>query len=490
MPVKDSQENLDMDLVAEQELSRLQRQYRIIEGDRFAYSGEVNTTLTLQSKLIDIFKKEQHNLLAAVKIATAKPWKKQDADKQKYIENLLRKYEDVFESAKVHKSQLTELEVQVFKMMKEVSECRTTSLSENLMFEKTVAAKRHASLFEDRLEVMMKRFNSTNTDNIQLRKEIDHLLKERSHYNELWRHLLRCLTQGKKFLLDLIESATLTYDQREEDCRKLDMLLTKSNQDLVLHSKNLRTLQRQLDHDLKLQEFLGMKSQIRILADLEAREAKKKQQEKELNEKQIVIYQEVLTEIENFCCETDCDRIVAKFVKHDEENFALFNYVNEVNHEAEAISANIEKLKRNIEAQREISSKREKQQKETLGSLKEILEEETKEAEKLQDILAECDKEAQICLEFIDTVFHVIGCDNSPLMTLLGEQSVLKPHNFEMYMAIIEKQIKEMMQVIFINDRTMAEKTRRTKMSIAKSEKGKHKINPIENLVPASPCPV
>lgn len=47
------------------------------------------------------------------------------------------------------------------------------------MFEKNIAAKKHASLFEDRLEVMMKRFNTTNTDNIELRKEIDHLLKER-----------------------------------------------------------------------------------------------------------------------------------------------------------------------------------------------------------------------------------------------------------------------------------------------------------------------
>lgn len=38
-----------------------------------------------------------------------------------------------------------------------------------------------------------------------------------------------------------------------------------------------------------------------------------------------------------------------------------------------------------------------------------------------------------------------------------------------------------------------AEKTRRTKTSmgnITKSEKGKHKNNPIENLVPPSPCPV
>lgn len=44
MPVKDPQENLDMDLVAEQELSRLQRQvvnknYQILEeATRFIFS--------------------------------------------------------------------------------------------------------------------------------------------------------------------------------------------------------------------------------------------------------------------------------------------------------------------------------------------------------------------------------------------------------------------------------------------------------------------
>ena len=41
-------EELDMDQLAEAELSRLQRQYRIMEGDRQAYSQEANTTLQRQ----------------------------------------------------------------------------------------------------------------------------------------------------------------------------------------------------------------------------------------------------------------------------------------------------------------------------------------------------------------------------------------------------------------------------------------------------------
>lgn len=41
-------EDLDMDQLAEAELSRLQRQYRIMEGDRLSYSQEANTIIQKQ----------------------------------------------------------------------------------------------------------------------------------------------------------------------------------------------------------------------------------------------------------------------------------------------------------------------------------------------------------------------------------------------------------------------------------------------------------
>jgi hypothetical protein len=41
-------EDLDMDQLAKAELSRLQRQYRIMEGDRQSYSQEANIVLQKQ----------------------------------------------------------------------------------------------------------------------------------------------------------------------------------------------------------------------------------------------------------------------------------------------------------------------------------------------------------------------------------------------------------------------------------------------------------
>lgn len=103
-----------------------------------------------------------------------------------------------------------------------------------------------------------------------------------------------------------------------------------------------------MDHDSKLQEFLGMKGQRRILADLELREAKKRQQVKEAMEIQLQQYRTTLEQIQEFCGESDIERLAVKFVKQEEENFALFNYINELNHESESLSYAIDSLKKNI----------------------------------------------------------------------------------------------------------------------------------------------
>lgn len=60
---------------------------------------------------------------------------------------------------------------------------------------------------------------------------------------------------------------------REEAQAKLESMKQKEKQDVLIHSQEIKELQRKLDHDSKLQEFLGVKGQRRIMADLEAKEA-------------------------------------------------------------------------------------------------------------------------------------------------------------------------------------------------------------------------
>lgn len=120
---------------------------------------------------------------------------------------------------------------------------------------------------------------------------------------------------------------------REEAQAKLQALKERDRADLLFHSQEMRELQRRYDHDSKLQDFLGVKGQKRIMADLEVKEEQKKQQQKEANEQLIATYNYNLDKIREFSGENDVDRLVAQFIKQEEENFTLFNYVNELNNE-------------------------------------------------------------------------------------------------------------------------------------------------------------
>lgn len=53
----------------------------------------------------------------------------------------------------------------------------------------------------------------------------------------MWGRLIDNLVKGKKFMLDLIEQATIAYDQRDECCLKLQALKTRAQTDFVGHSQ-------------------------------------------------------------------------------------------------------------------------------------------------------------------------------------------------------------------------------------------------------------
>lgn len=61
------------------------------------------------------------------------------------------------------------------------------------------------------------------------------------------------------------------------------------------------------------------------------------------------IYQKAFEKICEVTGEEDINLLVNRFIKTEDENFALFNYVNEMNNELEQVQEQIEAVKENIE---------------------------------------------------------------------------------------------------------------------------------------------
>jgi transcriptional regulator with PAS, ATPase and Fis domain len=170
------------------------------------------------------------------------------------------------------------------------------------------------------------------------------------------------------------------------------------------------------------------------------------EKEREATERKIATYEEILLQIKEFSGEDDIDRLVAHFVKQEEENFAIFNYVNELNNEVhivyvcndtcsevtgcncsfvqvESLQDQVCELHKKIESERDLNSCRVMQQQERLDSLVNTLTVKRTTADSAERKLQEHSVILEKLLQGIDHIFHVLGCDNAPILSLLGESS-------------------------------------------------------------------
>ncbi|XP_015836480.1 outer dynein arm-docking complex subunit 1 [Tribolium castaneum] len=448
-------DQLDMEMMAEAELARLQRQYRIMEGDRKAFLDEVSNKLKKQRKIITRLRKERDDLMADIKVATCDGQKRKDSKISAKLELLLQKHEEIVAQVQKEKFRLEELEQQIRKTEKQVRKLRLKDVTEGEYQERIKSGQKSVKMLENKLETTHKRFCSVLTENKQMRDEIDHLLKERTRFNAIWEKLVFDLNMGKKYMLDLIEQATLAYDQREEWCSKLQALKIRAHNDVITHTQEMREMQRQLDHDGNLREFLTIKGQKRVMKDLEEKEMKKKEQERENLQKQIKIYQETLDKIKTFCEEEDVERIAAKYLKQEEENFALFNYVNELNHELETLSDSIEELEGKINEQKQICEQKAQKEKDSLESLKRALEEATQQANQDEANLAQTEEDLRLILKGIKDVFELVECDCAPILDLLGENPDVNEDNALIYLGLIEKKVSSLITTAYFKEKSV-----------------------------------
>ncbi|XP_021936294.1 coiled-coil domain-containing protein 63 isoform X3 [Zootermopsis nevadensis] len=411
---KATAEDLDMNHLAKAELSRLQRQYRIMEGDRQSYSQETNIVLRKQRRMIKTLEAERKELLTNLHVAKSPLNDVKDNKVTSELARLLNLTDRYDAAVKSEKLQLSELNLQIKKVEKEVLELKKLDISDNVLLQKSRNTERNVSSLENRLGVQ----------------------------------LVSRLNSGKKVMVDLIEQATLAYDQREESQNKLQALKERAKQDLQQQSQEIRELQRRLDRDVKLQEFLGVKGQRRIMADLEAREALRFKKKREAAEHMITTFEKILSQIKEFSGETDIDRLAAQFVKQEEENFAIFNYVNELNNEVEALQDQVWNLHQKIEDQRDLRNRRVLQQQETLARLASTLTEKTSSADCVQRKLQECSAILEKLLQGIEHIFHLMRCDRAPVLFLLGDNKHVTAYNVMLYLDIIERRIIDLMNVM------------------------------------------
>ncbi|XP_015183990.1 PREDICTED: coiled-coil domain-containing protein 63 [Polistes dominula] len=475
---------LEMETMPEVELTRLRRQYRIMENDRLKCAEEGGLQLRNQQIMIARLEYEKAELLLAIRSAKSKKFLKKDEADDIKLKELFQQRSKYIDSIKSEKQQISELNRQIRQISKEVSMLRGKSVTDVQSKENAVKHNKLVFILENRLEVATRRFNTVVSENAKLRGEIETLLKERAQFTTLWNKLIGQLNTGKQIINDLIEQATVTFNQRDEEMNKIQALRERATRDLNAHTAEMCELQRTLDNEMKLQEFLGVKGQYRRTVDLHVKQEAERAAKRREQQDKIATYMHILETIKEFTGESNIDRIVAHFVKQEEENFALFNYVNELNDEMESLQLKMAELTVAIDEARALHEFREKQQAETLETITNQLEEQTKLADDAEEELSKCDDEIEKMLKGIEALFKAVKCDNSPILQLLGDNSHVTMGNVMLYLGIIEKRITEMMHKVYWVDKA----TKSQQLRLDEDKKPRLKIPSLTQIAPTQPC--
>ncbi|KAH8314548.1 outer dynein arm-docking complex subunit 1 [Drosophila kikkawai] len=468
----------ELDQLATAELLRLQRQHRGLQLDLRGLLEEKAKRLKKQNHMINVLQVEHQKLKEEIKTLEGGTHARKNTNKERHLGNLQGQQADLQRVLQNERTNLWELEGHIRKMEKEIDALRRNEVPDNCYKDTICKVQKSVVKLENRLDVVNKKCSDVLTENSKMRDAINHMLQDRANFNDMWQSMVTQFNEGKKFIMDLIDQSTLAFDQREELCNKLSVLKDRNENDKVMHIQEMREMQRRLEHDAKLQKFFDIKGQKRLNPELEQRELDKKQNQKENYERQLLEYKDIIEKIKLLYGEEDAERLVAQFKRQEDENFALFNYVNELSHEVEVLNDSTQELTDEIERQKSEQTEKElKLKTEALDYLNaereriEQLAEETRERKRTLSIRLE-----QL-LKGIEDIFRQLACDETcPILNVLSTKTFLTVHNVKLFIGVIERRVNLIISAINIEDNSnkiLARKDRVPKFNIRESAKTK-----------------
>lgn len=485
-PALTPDEQIKIDRVGEKELTRLQGAYRNYANNKYAVKVDQNQ-LKNMLKNLDQMKRERCDVRTQLAVATGRvacvETENQMATLELHVygqEYIQRQIDTVNQQVHHINMKLKRLDAARFK----VSKTAMTDLQYNINLQK---ARGQREIMENRLDVSKKQECHQIAVNTRLRGHIDHMLYDRALFNKLWQRMITQLSYDKKFLIDMVDRAVLAFNQGAALCNQLDQLREKNDRDRKMHIVEMLDMIRKLDADDKQSAFLAAKGQLRALNDLEPREYRRRQQFRDEQASRAAFYKRIIDKVVEFQEVRDIGAAIEKFNKSDNEYFAHFNYMNNLNFQIEFLSECLGRIYTNIDALREYNLNKELYQRRSVAELEERLraQQTATAAVRLAD-----DQSAgrlRLYMAAIDQLFATLRCDRRTLDVLLGDQAATTVFNVDGYLALLEARLNEVLNYVYHVERT-ADGRRAGPLTVRGVERDKREPTAITDVVLVQQC--
>ncbi|XP_022090433.1 coiled-coil domain-containing protein 63-like [Acanthaster planci] len=451
--------------MAETELAKLQRQYRIMEGDRNAYSIESQDLIRRQLAEISQLEAEKKELNKDLYLSDSQTNQARDSNNVDRLTELCSIRDDYNQKITEEKDQQREIQDKIRTKEREIRGQHREMGGVHASAQHTQKTQKAIRVKENRLHQANEKFNFMLTQNAKFREEIDSLRVERTRFENIRKKLEKELTELRQEIGEVIDQSTQAYDARDEAQAKMILLKEKADKDCAQHQQEMKELQRIIDHDRKLREFMTVKSKEReedelLVALRQKREAEEGEKlRRERQEDSIEAYEAAFQRIAEITKETDLNKLVHKFIEVEDRNFALFNFVNEQNNEIEIQQDQIAEIQEEISEFKRQGSAMEEQRMTILKGLEEQQTQAAKDADASDAKLKSVNKILDQLKAGVESLFSKTNCDRSTINNMLGSAAGVTDETIMQYLGLIEQRTNELLAVsMYVDSKGAKEK--------------------------------
>ncbi|KAJ3135559.1 Coiled-coil domain-containing protein 63, partial [Physocladia obscura] len=333
-----------------------------MEGDRKAYSEESRLVITKQRATIEKLKRDNDHLHEELRLLeTRNDDKKKNGAQSKKVEFMTDQAETYQRKIKAIMTEIAILDSQIAHMDRDIDQQRSQLGGVNAASQNSDAIEKQIRVLENRLDKALVKFNKSLAVNKRLRAIIDNLRRERLVFDNIYRKFERELLEQKKQMAEIIEASNSAYEARDEAQTKIIALREKADKEYQAYVQEIKELDRALEQDRKLKEFMATKVADRLEGQFQDGLSRKRNEKdtfaksfpsQENISESLDTYEKAFAEIRKVTGTQDIGELVARFKAIEDQNFSLFNYVNEINNEIEKMAEEIVHVQKKIDGLR------------------------------------------------------------------------------------------------------------------------------------------
>jgi len=427
----------------EVELARLQRQQRVAVGQRKQLTDQSENELRKQMIQLEKLKADNATFKEELRLARM-DFDAEDSTKD-YVEELRFRYAGYAREIDIEKERVAFYDKEIAEARRRLETDAVTLGKQHQSIRSAASYAHQIATLENRVEHALNQYDAQLTANSKLRETIDHLKKERNVFDGLKHRLETELLEQKKQMGEVIDRSNQAYEARDDAQARMIALRERSEKELQESTMELKELNRVLEQEAKLKDFMGIKGRDRARElELAAKARKEKGEAKEKPEDVINQYEAIFNQIKQTSGIQETSQLVDRFIETEDRNFSLFNLVNELNTNIELLKEQINRVESQISEYNQQSIAMDLERKETLKELELKLSTTSSQAETLQRTSSERSSELGTLVSGIAELFKQIDCDIEPIAEMLGEKEA-NERNIMQFLGIIEQRANELL---------------------------------------------